>query len=95
MSTKYKKLTEAEIQKQIAADPDDSDVTEAEAKHARPFAEVFPDLYESIKRSRGRPPVENAKAAVTLRIDPRILEKYQAKGKDWRSRMAQVLEDGI
>src|SRR5690242_12021786 len=49
---------EAAIQRQIAADPEDWEATEEDFKNARPFAEVFPDLAESIRRARGRPPVE-------------------------------------
>ena len=62
------------------------------AAGGKPFAEVFPELAESIKRSRGRPKLSNAKQAVTLRLDPSTLAKFQAAGDDWRSRMAEVLD---
>jgi uncharacterized protein (DUF4415 family) len=83
---------EAEIQRQIAADPDAAEATDEQLARARPFAEVFPDLLESIRRGRGRPPLESAKQAVTLRVDPATLEKFRATGKDWRARMSQVLD---
>ena len=41
---------EAEIQRQIAEDPDDFTPTDEELAQARPFAEVFPELMESIRR---------------------------------------------
>lgn len=63
-----------------------------EISEMRPFADVFPDLAESIKRSRGRPAKEHPKTAVTLRIDPRVVARYQAGGDDWRARMVEALE---
>lgn len=71
---------------------DNPEMTEAEIKVLRPFADAFPDLADSIKRARGRPRVEAPKEAVTLRLDPATLEKFRATGKDWRARMAKVLE---
>ncbi|WP_245410526.1 BrnA antitoxin family protein [Notoacmeibacter marinus] len=53
---------------------------------------MFPELAESIKRSRGRPKKENAKTAVTVRLDPRTLERWQAK-EYWRTEMAKLLEE--
>ena len=59
---------------------------------ARPFAEVFPDLAESIRRSRGRPPKADAKLAVTLRLDPDTVERFKRQGPDWRARMGAALK---
>ncbi|MGI6854998.1 BrnA antitoxin family protein [Mesorhizobium sp. 1B3] len=84
---------EAEIQKRIASDPDNPEITDDQARKGKPFAEAFPDLAESIKRSRGRPKVDNAKEAVTLRLSPETLAKFKAKGDDWRARMSEVLDN--
>jgi uncharacterized protein (DUF4415 family) len=68
--------------------------TEEELKSARPFREVFPEIAEKMEKAiaaRGRPKVEAPKVAVTLRLDPDVLEKFKASGKDWRSRMAEEL----
>ena len=95
MTRKSHDLTDAEeaaIQAQIAADPHDAESTDEELAQAKPFAEAFPGLMESIKRSRGRPKVAAAKEAVTLRLDPATLERFKAQGADWRSKMAEVLE---
>ena len=83
---------EAFIQAQIAEDADDEELTDEQLAQARPFAEVFPELHASIKRSVGRPRLENAKEAVTLRLSPDTLRKFEALGPDWRARMAEVLE---
>lgn len=53
---------------------------------------MLPELYESIQRARGRPRVERPKEAVTLRIDPDTLARFKATGKNWRTKMAEVLD---
>ncbi|RJF86819.1 hypothetical protein D3874_07120 [Oleomonas cavernae] len=83
---------EAQIQKMITSDPDAPELTDEQLRQGRPFAEAFPDLHASIRRSRGRPRVESPKAAVTLRLDPNAVARFQALGKDWRTRMAEILE---
>lgn len=83
---------EAEIQKRIASDPDAPEATDEQLARAKPFAEAFPDLADSIKRSRGRPKVANAREAVTLRLNPETLAKFKAKGDDWRTVMVEVLD---
>lgn len=86
---------EAEIQRMIASDPDNPELTDEQLANMRPFREVFPDLARSIDREvarRGRPKLEKPKQAVTLRLDPDTLARFQAAGKDWRTKMAEVLE---
>ena len=76
----------------IASDPDNPELTEEQLAQGRPFKEVFPDLYESIQRSRGRPKIEKPKEAVTLRIDPDTLKRFKASRKNWRTKMAKALD---
>lgn len=83
---------EAQIQKQIASDPDAPEATDEQIARAKPFAEAFPDLAESIKRSRGRPRIDSPKEAVTLRIDPNTIARFKAGGEDWRAKMAEILD---
>ncbi|MGN6466468.1 MAG: BrnA antitoxin family protein [Rhizobiaceae bacterium] len=82
---------EAEIQRQVAEDPDDWISTDEELANARPFAEVFPELAESIRRTRGRPAAENPKKQVTLRLDADVLERFRASGRGWQRRMNEAL----
>lgn len=86
---------EAEIQRQIAEDPDDWTPTDEELAAAQPFAEAHPDLAASIKRTRGRgrPRVISPKEAVTLRLDPVTLEKFRSVGADWRAKMVEILDE--
>lgn len=71
---------------------DNPEATDEELAQAKPFAEVFPDLAESIRRSRGRPPKTDAKLAVTLRLDPETIERFKSQGPDWRARMGAALK---
>ena len=67
--------------------PDNPEATDQELAESRPFAEVCPELAESIRRGRGRPPKADAKQAVTLRLDPETVERFKREGPDWRARM--------
>ena len=78
---------EAKIQAGIALDPDNPEITAEEFKLARPFADVFPELMESIRRARGRPASETPRKVVSLRLDQDVLDKYRATGKGWQARM--------
>ena len=71
---------------------DNPEWTKEDFARARPFKDVFPDLHAGIKRSRGRPKVENPKEAVTLRLSPDTVEKFKATGDNWRAKMAKALE---
>lgn len=71
---------------------DSPELTDEQLAQARPFAEVFPDLHASIKRAVGRPRGDNARQAVTLRLSPATLAKFEALGPDWRARMVEVLD---
>lgn len=91
-----KPLTDAEeaaIQRRIAADPDAAEASDEALAQARPFAAAFPELADSIRRARGRPPVEKPRRHVSLRLDPDVLEKFKATGKGWQSRINDVLRD--
>jgi uncharacterized protein (DUF4415 family) len=80
---------ERRIQRGIADDPDNPEWTEEDFARARPFAEVFPELAASIRR--GRPPADNPKKQVTLRIDTDVVERFRAGGPGWQSRMNAAL----
>lgn len=71
---------------------DSPDLTPEQLAEAKPFAEVFPELAASIRRTAGRPKLENARQPVTLRLSPQTLRKFESLGPDWRARMAEVLD---
>jgi uncharacterized protein (DUF4415 family) len=71
---------------------DSPELTDEQLAEMRPFAEVFPDLAESIRRARGRPAVATPKQQISLRLDPDVIEKFKATGKGWQSRINDVLK---
>lgn len=89
--TKKKHPTEAEIQAMIASDPDNPEWTDDEMARAKPFAEVFPTLAESARKSLGRPKSENPKVAVSLRLDAEVVEAFKRGGDGWQTRMNAAL----
>jgi uncharacterized protein (DUF4415 family) len=76
----------------IGEDPHDvRPLTDEDVANMRPFSEVHPDLAESIRRGRGRPPSDNPKRAVKLRLDADVIERFKAGGAGWQTRMNQAL----
>lgn len=79
-------------------DPDDDDVVWTEemfrsaaiykgAKLIRPATGTLGNL--------GRPPSENPKKQVTLRLDPDVIENFRATGKGWQSRINAELRKAL
>ncbi|MGH8147162.1 MAG: BrnA antitoxin family protein [Rhodanobacteraceae bacterium] len=51
------------------------------------------DLYHGEKLiRRGRPKLANPRQLLSLRLPPRIIERWRATGPGWQTRMAEVLE---
>jgi uncharacterized protein (DUF4415 family) len=51
------------------------------------------DLYDGKKLvRRGRPPLENPRKLLSLRLQPQIIAKWKASGPGWQTRMVKVLE---
>mgnify|MGYP002718226683 CR=1 FL=1 len=81
-------LTEDEIQRMIASDPDAPEATEDQLAQARPFAEVFPALAEAMRKNAGgRPKADNPKVAVSLRLDQDVVARFKSSGPGWQTRM--------
>ena len=68
------------------------EATDDQLARARPFGEAFPQLAESIKRRRGRPPVDQPRKQISLRLDPEVIEKFKATGPGWQGRINAVLK---
>ncbi|RRI04377.1 hypothetical protein EH240_07850 [Mesorhizobium tamadayense] len=84
---------EEEIQRQIAADPEDAEATDEQLAQAKPFTEAVPELFESIRRARGRPAVEKPKQVVSIRLDQEVINKFKATGKGWQAKINEVLKN--
>lgn len=80
----------------IGPDPEiERPLTHEELANMRPLVEALPELAESIRRGRGRPPVESPKQQVTLRLDADVLERLRASGKGWQGRVNEVLKKTV
>jgi uncharacterized protein (DUF4415 family) len=82
---------EAAIQAQIVSDFDAAEASDAELAQAKPFAEAFPDLMESIRRGRGRPAIANPRQQISLRLDGDVIAKFKSTGKGWQGRVNEAL----
>lgn len=83
---------EAEIQRMIALDPENPEITEEDFKQFRPFHEVFPDLADKIeKKLAGRPKADNPKTAISIRLDADVVAHFRATGDGWQSRINAAL----
>ncbi|RJL09432.1 BrnA antitoxin family protein [Paracoccus siganidrum] len=87
-----KHLTEAQIQRMIASDPDNPEWSDEELAQARPFTEAFPALAEKMRQNvGGRPRSANPKVAISLRLDPEVVARFKADGPGWQTRMNDAL----
>jgi len=72
-----------------------SDIPEAkedDLARARPFAEAFPELAASARRTRGKQKAP-VKTLVSLRIDTETLSAFKSTGPGWQTRIDDVLKE--
>ena len=87
-----KHLTEDQIQRMIASDPDAPEATDEQLAQAKPFTEAFPSLAEAMRKNvGGRPKADNPKVAVSLRLDQDIVARFKASGPGWQTRINDAL----
>ena len=77
--------------KRIVPDDDIPEMTDADFAAAKSLKADMPDVVEAMKRGRGRPKVENPKARVSLRLNPKVVAAYKATGEGWQSRINEIL----
>lgn len=69
-------------------DPDNPPLTDAQLKRFRPISRETLDF---IDRARGRPPIDNPKQAVSIRLDQDVIAHYKKSGPGWQSRINAAL----
>ena len=62
---------------------------------ARPLTKKQLQTMVPLKSIRGRPPLENKKALVSLRYSPEVIEYFRSTGEGWQSRMDGVLREYV
>ena len=79
-------------------DPDDDDVEWTEEMFAKAAVYEGGKLVRPASgtlKSIGRPPSDNPKKQVTLRLDPEVIEGFRATGKGWQSRINAELSKAL
>jgi len=57
---------------------------------------IVSDEEDRARQSRmGRPPLDNPKQAITIRLPPQVLAAFKATGKGWQTRMGEVLQEAV
>ena len=85
---------EAEIQRQIAEDPDALEWTDEDWARARPAAEVHPELVEWSLRRRGKQKTPT-KELISIRLDADLAAHFRATGKGWQTRLNETLRQAV
>ncbi|MDN3621903.1 BrnA antitoxin family protein [Methylobacterium isbiliense] len=75
----------------MAQDPDNPEAADAELAEMRPAREVpAPALDAALVNRGGRPKAEVRKVPVTIRLDPHIVDAFEATGPGWQTRMNEA-----
>ncbi len=77
------------------ADGEVRELTRGDIAEMKPFKDVFPDLHESGKRGRGRPPKEQPKQSLTLRLDADIVTWLKQQGAGYQTRINRILREAM
>jgi uncharacterized protein (DUF4415 family) len=79
-------------------DPDSPPMSNELLARMRPVREVAPELIalqEHVQRKRGRPPAEETKEPVKLRLSPRVVRHFREGGPGWQTRINETLETAV
>lgn len=71
------------------------ELTRADIAEMKPFREAFPELHDSWKRGRGRPPKDHPKERLTLRLDADIVAWLKEQGSGYQTRINSILRDAM
>ncbi|HDZ74122.1 MAG TPA: hypothetical protein ENH55_15465 [Aurantimonas coralicida] len=88
----------AKLEESAAAwvDPDDAPAwTDAMLDRAElaEGGQVIRPATGTVARGRGRPPSENPKTRLTIRLDAEIVRHFRATGPGWQSRINDALKE--
>jgi uncharacterized protein (DUF4415 family) len=85
---------EARIQRGIALDPDNPELTDADWAQMRPASEVHPDIVAEYLRTRGKQK-RPTKVLVSLRLEREVVDRLRASGRGWQSRANDMLRKAV
>jgi len=65
-------------------------------KSRPPTITLVSDEEDRARQKRmGRPPLDNPKRAITIRLSPEVIDAFRATGKGWQPRMEAVLREAV
>ncbi len=74
---------------------DSPELTDGELASLRPARDVLPkaffDAVDTLRRQRGRPPVDAPRKLISIRLDQDVIELYKESGKGWQTRINETL----
>jgi uncharacterized protein (DUF4415 family) len=83
---------EAAINRGIALDPDNPEITDEQWKRMRPASEVMPEIVEGWRKRQGRPPINEApKVHIGFRLAADVVTAIRASGPGYNARVEKVL----
>jgi uncharacterized protein (DUF4415 family) len=82
------------IQRGIAQDPDNPELTDEELASLRPAREVHPELVAEYLRTRGKQKAPT-KVLVSLRLEREVVERLRASGRGWQARANDILRKAV
>lgn len=81
-------------------DDENPEWTKEDFKQARPAREVLREQFgeeiaNEILKRRGRPPLDNPKERINIRLSHDVVHHFKAGGPGWQSRIDSVLVDFV
>lgn len=86
---------DAAITAAALADQDNPPLTDEQLARMRPASEAAPEIVAEYRRSRGRPPKEETKHALNIRLDREIVEAFKSTGNGWQTRINEALKEWL
>jgi uncharacterized protein (DUF4415 family) len=82
---------DAAITRAAEADPEARPATEAILARLRPAAEIAPEIVRRARGQRGPQKSKPVKTAISLRLDPDVLDYFRGRGPGWQVRINSAL----